>query len=108
MKIITKNKTEILTGLLLKELKTSKFKLNSTFYSENQLCQKYNVSHITVRQALQYLIAKGIIIRIQGKGTFVVRRIKKLSVKKRFIIGLAIYNLDFITSSYYSRLIKGD
>ena len=42
--------------------------------SEEQICEQYGVSRITVRKALDGLIAKGLIIRRRGVGSFVARR----------------------------------
>lgn len=39
--------------------------------SENELADKFKVSRITIKNALQELIEEGLIYRIQGKGTFV-------------------------------------
>ena len=39
--------------------------------SERELCEKLNVSRITVVKALNDLVNEGVIIRIQGKGTMV-------------------------------------
>jgi len=39
--------------------------------SENELIQSHGVSRITVRQALADLAAEGMIVRVQGKGSFV-------------------------------------
>lgn len=39
--------------------------------SENQLCKQYNVSRITVRQALSKLERKNLVYSVHGKGTFV-------------------------------------
>lgn len=39
--------------------------------SENELCELYNVSRITIRRALDDLEKAGKIVRQQGKGTFV-------------------------------------
>ncbi|HEY61927.1 MAG: GntR family transcriptional regulator [Anaerolineales bacterium] len=42
--------------------------------TEIQLCEKYNVSRITVRKALEELARSGLIERVQGKGTIVKKR----------------------------------
>ncbi len=42
--------------------------------TEIQLCEKYNVSRITVRKALEELARAGLIERVQGKGTIVKKR----------------------------------
>ena len=39
--------------------------------SENELCRRFNVSRITVRQALNLLIQQGMAFSVHGKGTFV-------------------------------------
>ena len=41
--------------------------------SENQLCEKYGVSRITVRQALEKLEEKNLLFSVHGKGTYVHR-----------------------------------
>jgi len=46
-------------------------KADERLYSENELCKKYDVSRITVRQALSILEAKDLIYTVHGKGTFV-------------------------------------
>jgi len=52
--------------------------INSGFYlekeklpSENNMCKIYEVSRITVRQAMDLLEQKGLIYTVHGKGTFV-------------------------------------
>ena len=42
--------------------------------SERQLCEDYNVSRTTVRNALGFLVNSGVLYQIQGKGTFVRER----------------------------------
>ncbi|MCF7616698.1 GntR family transcriptional regulator [Bacillus sonorensis] len=39
--------------------------------AENELCEKYQVSRITVRKAISDLVEEGYLTRQQGKGTFV-------------------------------------
>jgi GntR family transcriptional regulator len=40
--------------------------------TEAELMEKYNVSRMTARQAIQILHEKGLVVRKQGKGTFVI------------------------------------
>ena len=40
--------------------------------SENELSELYGVNRLTVRNALDALVAEGLLVRIQGKGAFVV------------------------------------
>jgi GntR family transcriptional regulator len=42
--------------------------------SEERLCEQYGVSRITVRRALDALIAQGLIVRRRGVGSFVAER----------------------------------
>ena len=44
---------------------------NTLLPSERELIQKYNVSRITIRKALDELVNEGYLYRIQGKGTFI-------------------------------------
>ncbi|OFK24145.1 GntR family transcriptional regulator [Olsenella sp. HMSC062G07] len=39
--------------------------------TEIELCEKYSVSRITVRRAIQNLVDEGILYRLRGRGTFV-------------------------------------
>ena len=55
--------------------------------SESELGEKYQVSRITVRAALDELVQRGLLVRIQGKGTFV----SKLTEKMHLSIGAASF-----------------
>ncbi len=48
----------------------NELKTGTPLPSQNALIKHFDVSQITVRQALQQLIAEGIVTSIQGKGTF--------------------------------------
>src|ERR1700716_648581 len=39
--------------------------------SEVQLCEEFGVSSITMRRAVATLVTEGLLVRIQGKGTYV-------------------------------------
>jgi GntR family transcriptional regulator len=43
----------------------------SQIASEHELCRELNVSRITVREALRELVQEGLLVKVQGKGTFV-------------------------------------
>ena len=61
--------------LLSREILSGVYPENSKLPTERELCEKYQVSRITVRQALQKLEEEGHILRQQGRGTFVKPRV---------------------------------
>jgi DNA-binding GntR family transcriptional regulator len=59
----------------LKELIVSgRAPVGSRLPSEADLCDQYNVSRITLREAVQGLVQEGYVVRRQGSGTYVTRR----------------------------------
>jgi DNA-binding GntR family transcriptional regulator len=61
----------------LKQLIVSgKCPVGSRLPSEADLCDQYNVSRITLREAVQGLVQEGYVVRRQGSGTYVTRRPK--------------------------------
>jgi len=52
-------------------IKNNQLKNNDQLPTEDELCKKFEISNIVVKQAYQVLIKEGLITRIQGKGTFV-------------------------------------
>ena len=50
------------------------FKPHDMLPSENELAQRYQVSVMTVRQAMNELVSEGLIYRERGRGTFVARQ----------------------------------
>jgi GntR family transcriptional regulator len=59
---------------ILTELVTTHLRPGDMLPSERQLCADYGVSRITVREALGQLVSEGLLVRTQGKGTFVAHR----------------------------------
>lgn len=49
--------------------------------SENEFCERYDISRPTVRQALSALEQQGLVVRMRGKGSFVTRPKVKRSLK---------------------------
>ncbi len=57
--------------LLREKIDTGVFLPKTQIPTEAELSQEYEVSSITVKQAIQKLVAEGLLYRKQGKGTFV-------------------------------------
>jgi len=75
-----------LTRIFLDQIGSGVWQLGQRIPSEDDLCKKYDVSKITVRQAIQNLVSDGYMTKIQGRGTFVtsVLPLIGLAMKTRF------------------------
>ncbi|MBI4653827.1 MAG: GntR family transcriptional regulator [Nitrospirae bacterium] len=60
-----------LMRIFLEEITSGIWQLGQQIPTEEELCKKFNVSKITVRQAINNLVSDGYLLKIQGKGTFV-------------------------------------
>jgi GntR family transcriptional regulator len=60
-----------LKSILESKILTQEWKENDRLPSEGELCTQFNVSRITVRQALSELLKAGLIYRDRGRGTFI-------------------------------------
>ena len=56
---------------LRNDITSGVYPVHSRFPSEQELCRTYGVSRVTVRKALAELTQEGLLIRKQGKGSFV-------------------------------------
>lgn len=76
------SKCEELQKLLRERITSGEIQPQSLFPSQNELAAAYQVSHITVREAVGVLVHEGLLTRIQGKGTFVATQlpVKKVSL----------------------------
>jgi GntR family transcriptional regulator len=63
-----------LENLLREKITSGSFAPGEQLPTESDLIEQYNVSRITVRQALSALADEGLIERQQGRGTFVAQR----------------------------------
>ncbi len=71
MEVKKKNIYQIIEDDIKNSIKDGKLKNGDRIPSENELKDKYNVSRMTVRQAINNLVNQGLIYRHKGKGTFV-------------------------------------
>jgi GntR family transcriptional regulator len=56
---------------LKSDIATGVYPVHGRIPSEQELCETYQVSRVTVRKALSDLVKDGLLIRHQGKGTYV-------------------------------------
>lgn len=57
--------------LLEQKILSGEWKAGERVLSENEISTRYEVSRVTARQAIEQLVAKNVLFRIPGKGTFV-------------------------------------
>ncbi|WP_251860072.1 GntR family transcriptional regulator [Clostridium sp. Marseille-Q2269] len=60
--------------IIREDIKNNEYKVGDTLPPEMQLIEKFGVSRITMRQALDCLVNEGYIVRKRGKGTIVQKR----------------------------------
>lgn len=67
-----------LEQIIRSKIITGEFASGKQIPTEKELCRAYDVSNITVRQAVLNLVKQNILYRIQGKGTFVNDEIRNI------------------------------
>jgi GntR family transcriptional regulator len=72
-----------LEGLLLAQIEAGRWPAGGRIPTEAELCALYGVSRVTVRQALELLVRRGLLTRGRGRGTFV--RDARLTVNARSV-----------------------
>lgn len=82
----------------IREYNTKSVKLPT----EEELCEKYNVSRQTVRKALSVLYEENLIIKKQGSGTY--SKIKESAPVKKNVALLICSNTEYIYPSFISNL----
>ncbi len=60
-----------IAGRLESDIADRRYRATQQLESEHELMRRFGVSCITVRQAIDELVHKGLVVRKQGKGTFV-------------------------------------
>lgn len=71
---------QIIDGLR-EEIRSGQLSQGSRLPTERELAEKYDVSIITIRRAMEELCKQGLVVRKQGKGTFVCTSKMKKSVQ---------------------------
>ncbi len=58
-------------GIISEGIRTGELKVGEKLPSEFELMKDFNVSRVTIRGAISELVTDGLLVRSQGKGTFV-------------------------------------
>ena len=69
--IASRSKCDVVTDSIIREIVNGTYPTDSQLPTENELCEKFGVSRITVRESLKRLSTMGIVSIQQGRGTFV-------------------------------------
>lgn len=77
-----------LKNLLLEEIKSNAYPVDSLIPTEKEISEMFDISRTTVRQAITELVQEGWLYRIKSKGTFVART----KIKQDFIRRLEPFN----------------
>lgn len=70
-----------LKSLIIEKIQCGEFAENSQIPSEQELCELYDISRPTVRQAITELTASGYLYKEKGKGTFVSKSKSLVDIK---------------------------
>ncbi len=87
-----------LKNLIIKCIEGGEYPENSKIPSEQELCDLYDISRPTVRQAISELTNSGYLYKEKGKGTFVSKPKSRISIK----------NYSGFTDSILDSQIPGD
>lgn len=77
-------KYEMVVNILEKEMLEDKYSLSKKLPTEEELIKKFNVSKNTIRKAIEILVSKGYVYRVQGSGIFLRELQKWLCSNKRY------------------------
>ena len=70
-----------LKNLIIEKIATGEYREESKIPSEQEFCEKYDISRPTVRQAISELTNNGYLYKEKGKGTFVAKSKSKVDIK---------------------------
>lgn len=82
-------KYEMVVNILEKEMLEDRYSLSKKLPTEEELIKKFNVSKNTIRKAIEILVTKGYVYRVQGSGIFLREFTKNGCAQIRDINGLS-------------------
>ena len=86
------------------QITAGQYKPGDLIPSEHELCEKFGVSRIVIRQALGALTNEGLVERFPGRGTFVRQRATGAQGNGRSVISLVLANA---IGSFMAQVVRG-
>lgn len=90
---------EQLVSFVKNGIESGDLKLGDLLPSETELCDQYNISRSTVRQAFSHLEEDGLVVRKRGKGSFVSKPKLSRSLQNLYSFSNEITSLGLVPSS---------
>jgi DNA-binding GntR family transcriptional regulator len=78
-------------SIIRDKIESGEWPLGIQIPTEDELCKTYDVSKVTVRDAVEELVREGYLKRLQGKGTFVTYSIPQLGLMMRTRLSDCLY-----------------
>jgi GntR family transcriptional regulator of arabinose operon len=104
------SKSEQVRNLLLEGIKLGRLSEGVSIPSENVLSENFHISRNTIREAVASLVNEGLLVRIQGKGTFVRSGAAALmatrSVRSLYLVGQERV-MSYMKGRFISTLLLG-
>lgn len=70
-----------LKHLVIQKIESGEYAQESKIPSEQEFCERYDISRPTIRQAISELTNNGYLHKVKGKGTFVAKTKSKVDIK---------------------------
>ncbi|MDD3925269.1 MAG: GntR family transcriptional regulator [bacterium] len=100
-------KRDEVKNILYKMLAGNEVKVGDRMPSENVLSKEYGVARNTVREAIESLVADGLVNRIHGKGTFVADRPSPANKLVALVVPWSSNGSEVEAMPFFNLLIKG-
>ncbi len=94
------SKYQLVRNKLEQAIKNGEYSVGSQLPPQNELAKQFNVSLLTIRQALSLLEEEGLISREQGRGTFIERNSTVKEKKNNIIL---VFAERYLANSSYQR-----
>jgi len=93
---------------LINKIRSGELRQGEIIPSEWELAKMFNVSRITAVKAVKELETQGLVIREQGRGTFVSDNVPLgIPVSATHNIGLVVSDLSYVGLPYLNRILRG-